>query len=52
MTTPETEDPDRQSPDVNKNRSDGNGTPKPGLVIEVVLPDKKPEVERDPDKQS
>jgi hypothetical protein len=51
MTTSDPKDGDRQPPDAKKDSPNGNGEPKPGLVIEVVLPDKKPEAERDPDKQ-
>ena len=48
--TDQKKDGDGKSPEVNK-KTDGDGTPKPGLIIDVVLPDEKAEVERDPRKE-
>ena len=43
---------DTPAPEIKKDASDGDGTEQPGLIIDVVLPDEKPDVERGPKKQN
>ncbi len=52
MTTAQPKDGDGQSPQVKEDQREEDGERKPGLIIDVVLPDDKPEVERDPKKQN
>ena len=50
--TEQNKDRDGKSPELKKDTSDGDGTRKPGLIIDVVLPDDQKEIERDPKKQN
>ena len=43
---------DTPPPEITKDGSNGDSTEQPGLIIDVVLPDEKPDVERDPKKQN
>ena len=43
---------DTPSPEIKKDRANGDDAKKPGLIIDVVLPNEKPEIERDPKKQN
>ena len=43
MTNERKTDSDTQSPEIKKDGSNGDGTEKPGLVIDVVLPKKEVE---------
>ncbi len=52
MTNERKTNGDTPSPEIRKDGSNGDGTEKPGLVIDVVLPNEKPDVERDPNKQN
>jgi hypothetical protein len=52
MTTSEQKDRDGQSPDAKTDEARGSGAPRPGLVIEMMLPKKKPEAAPDPKKQN
>ena len=50
MTNERKTNGDTPSPEIKKD-GPGGGTEQPGLIIDVVLPDEKPDVERDPKKQ-
>lgn len=52
MTNEHKTNGDTPAPEIKKQGSNGDRTEKPGLVIDVVLPNDKPEVERDPKKQN
>ena len=41
---------DTPSPKSQKDGSNSDATEKPGLIIEMVLPNQRPEVKRDPSK--
>ena len=51
MTNEQKTNGDTPSPEIKKDGPKG-GTEKPGLIIDVVLPNEKPEIERDPKKQN
>ena len=50
--TERNKDADTPTPEIKQDRSNGDGIEKPGLIIDVVLPTDKPEIDRDPKKQN
>jgi hypothetical protein len=52
MTNERKTNGDTPSPEIRKNGSNATAQRSRGLVIDVVLPKDKPEVERDPNKQN
>ena len=52
MSTDRKTNGDTPPPEIDTDQSNGDGAEEPALIIEVVLPKEKPDVERDPKKQN